>query len=188
MFDREIILMKIWAVMFVLASSWLISEVQASEPINATSVLVEKTTVYSQSTNGKQITVNKAEFGLKRVDFRGKANFVPTNRVPLQEGNAYGWRIELKDYQSEVKWREVIRLPKPPETWGTADGENFSISKDGTTAVTKRIQSATDGVIENFWTIAPGDPLGKYKIEVYIDDRLVGSFEFELVSALENRR
>ncbi len=180
--------MRIWAVIFVLASSCLISEVKATEPINATSVLAEKTTIFSQSTNGKQITVSKAEFGLRKVDPSGKANFIPTNRVPLQEGNAYGWRIELKDYQSEVRWREVLRLPKPPETWGTDDGENFSISKDGTTAVTKRVQSATDGVIENFWTIAPGDPLGKYKIEVYIDDRLVGSFEFELVTSLENRR
>jgi hypothetical protein len=180
--------MRIWTAIFVLASSCLISGVKASEPINPTSVLVEKTTVLSQSTNGKQISVSKAEFGLKRVDFRGKTNVIPTTRVPLREGNIYGWRIQLKDYQSEVKWREVLRLPKPPETWGTDNGEDFSISRDGTTAQTKRIQSAEDGVIENFWTIAPGDPLGKYKIEVYIDDRLIGSFEFELVSVLENRR
>jgi hypothetical protein len=36
-------------------------------------------------------------------------------------------------------------------------------------------------VIENFWTITPGDPLGKHRIEVYIDDRLISTFEFELI-------
>ena len=38
-----------------------------------------------------------------------------------------------------------------------------------------------NGVIENFWTIAAGDPLGKHQIEVYIDERLIGTFAFEIV-------
>ncbi|MBD2631052.1 hypothetical protein RI030_17945 [Aphanizomenon flos-aquae NRERC-008] len=41
--------------------------------------------------------------------------------------------------------------------------------------------SAINGVIENFWTISPGDPLGKHQIEVYIDERLIGTFVFEIV-------
>jgi hypothetical protein len=38
-----------------------------------------------------------------------------------------------------------------------------------------------NGVIENFWTIAAGDPLGKHQIEVYIDEHLIGTFAFEIV-------
>jgi len=173
--------MRILATIAVLVSSWLISGVIASEPMNATSVLVENIISSPAPTNAKQITVINAEFGLKRVDSKGNITIFQTTRVPLQEGNAYGWRIKLKDYQSEVKWREVLRLPKPPETWGTANGEDFSISADGTTSVTRRTESPQNGVIENFWTIAPGDPVGKHKIEVYIDDRLIGTFEFELI-------
>ncbi|WP_265272096.1 hypothetical protein [Nostoc sp. KVJ3] len=174
--------MRIWATIAVLASSWLIYGVICSEPISATSVLRESVISSPAPTNTKQITVSKTEFGLKRVDSKGNVTIFQTTRVPLQEGNAYGWRIKLKDYQGEVKWREVLHLPKPPETWGTDNGEDFSISADGTTSITRRTQSAPDGVIENFWTIAPGDPLGKYKIEVYIDDRLIDTFEFEVIS------
>ncbi|MDZ8224405.1 MULTISPECIES: hypothetical protein [unclassified Nostoc] len=175
--------MKIWATTAVLVSSWLIFGVMASKPINATSVLVENVISSPAPTNTKQITVSNTEFGLKRVDSKGNVTILRTTRVPLQQGNAYGWRIKLKDYQGEVKWREVLHLPKPPETWGTDNGEDFSISADGTTSVTRRTQSAPNGVIENFWTIAPGDPLGKYRIEVYIDDRLISTFEFELIPA-----
>ncbi|MEH2319635.1 hypothetical protein [Nostoc sp.] len=173
--------MRIWATTTVLASSWLISGVIGSEPINATSVLVENAILSPAPTNTKQITVINTEFGLRRVDSKGNVTIFQTTRVPLQEGNAYGWRIKLKDYQGEVKWREVLHLPKPPETWGTDNGEDFSISADGTTSVTRRTQPAPKGVIENFWTIAPGDPVGKHRIEVYIDDRLISTFEFELI-------
>ncbi|MFS0514135.1 hypothetical protein ACEYW6_05325 [Nostoc sp. UIC 10607] len=176
--------MRIWATTAVLASSWLISGVIGSEPINATSVLVENAISSPASpapTKKKQITVSNIEFGLKRVDSRGNVTIFQTKRVPLQQGNAYGWRIQLKDYQGEVKWREVLRLPKPPETWGTDKGEDFSMSADGMTSVTRRTQSAPEGVIENFWTITPGDPVGKHEIEVYIDDRLISTFEFEII-------
>jgi hypothetical protein len=187
--------MRILATIAVLASSWLIFGVIGSKPIAATSFVAQNITPFPTPTplfptptppfptptNLKQTTVSKAEFGLKRVDTKGNITIFQTTKVPLQEGNAYGWRIKLKDYQGEVKWREVLRLPKPPETWGTDSGEDFSISADGTTSVTRRTQAAPDGVIDNFWTIAPGDPVGKYKIEVYIDDRLISTFEFETV-------
>ncbi len=179
--------MRIWLTIAVLVSSWLTSGVIASEPMNATSVFVENIISAPAPTNAKQITVINAEFGLKRVDSKGNVTIFQTTRVPLQEGNAYGWRIKLKDYQGEVKWREVLRLPKPPETWGTDNGEDFSISADGTTSVTRRTQSPPNGVIENFWTIAPGDPVGNYKIEVYANDRLLSTFEFELIPVKQTK-
>ncbi|MEH2160577.1 MAG: hypothetical protein V7K38_05915 [Nostoc sp.] len=173
--------MRTWATIAVLASSCLIFGVICSEAIAATSGVVQNSTPFPTPTSLKNITVSNTEFGLKRVDSKGNVTIFRTTRVPLQQGNVYGWRIKLKDYQGEVKWREVLHLPKPPETWGTDNGEDFSISADGTTSITRRTQSAPDGVIENFWTIAPGDPVGKYRIEVYIDDRLIGTFEFEVI-------
>jgi hypothetical protein len=61
------------------------------------------------------------------------------------------------------------------------NNKNFSISKDGKTATSTRTVTPVNGVIENFWTIAAGDPLGKHQIEVYIDERLIGTFAFEIV-------
>ncbi|MBD2497457.1 hypothetical protein [Nostoc sp. FACHB-280] len=177
--------MRIWTAIVVLTSSWLVSGLVASQPINAkVAIAADKTASsrsISQASNTKKpIAIDKAEFGIARVDARGKVNFIPTFRVPLQEGSKYGWRIQLKDYQGEVTWREVLRLPKPPETWATDDGENFSVSADGTESVMRRKTTANDGVIQNYWTIAAGDPPGKHKIQVYIDDRLIATFDFEV--------
>nr|WP_033366493.1 hypothetical protein [Mastigocladopsis repens] len=165
--------MKNFAYGVVLASCWLTSWVVSSLAVNDI--------VSSESVNTKTISVKKTEFGVLRDDSNGKVTFIPTTNVPHKEGNRYGWRIQLKDSQSEVTWREVLRLPKLPETWSTASGENFSISADGMEAVTKRTQVAKKGVIENFWTIASGDPTGKHTITVYINDRRISFFEFEVV-------
>ena len=136
---------------------------------------------YSNSITNQQIVVNKTEFGVRIINSSGKVNFFPTTTVPLKEGDAYGWRITLDKYSGKVQWREVLTLPKPPETWITENRENLSISKDGKTATSTRIQTPVNGVIENFWTISPGDPLGKHQIEVYINERLLATFEFEIV-------
>jgi hypothetical protein len=166
--------LRVWGTTLVLASFWLTSPL-------ITSVLADQTIATSQSSNSKLISVTKAEFGVERVGARGNVTFIPTMRVPLQEKKRYGWRIQLKDYKGEVTWREVLRLPKQPENWGTDNGENFSLSANGTEGVTTRTQKAPNGMIENFWTIAPGDPSGKHKIEVYIDNRRIAAFEFEVV-------
>ena len=136
---------------------------------------------YSHGIINQQLVVNKTEFGFRIINSSGEVNFFPTTTVPLKEGDAYGWRIKLDKYSGKVQWKEVLTLPKPPETWSTENRENLSISKDGKRATLTRIQTPINGVIENFWTISPGDPLGRHQIQVYIDERLLATFEFEIV-------
>ncbi len=166
-------LMRIWAITVVLTSSWLISGIIASKPSNAIASLAPS--------NAKRIIVSKAEFGIQQLDAQGKITFIPTIKVPFQQGSKYGWRIQLQNYKGKVTWREILRLPNRPDTWGIDSGEDLSLSTNGKEAVTKRTVLTTNGVISNFWTITPGDPVGKHKIEVYIDNRLISSFEFEIV-------
>ncbi|HIK08343.1 MAG TPA: hypothetical protein IGS40_27310 [Trichormus sp. M33_DOE_039] len=169
--------MRIWAATVVLTSSLLMPGI-IHPSVFANNA---QTPSQSQSNKAQQINVSKAEFGIAKIDSEGKFHFTPTTKVRLEEGSKYGWRIRLQDVQGEVTWREVIRLPKPPETWATDNGENFTLSPDGMEAISNRTQLAKDGVIENFWTIAPGDPPGKHTIHVYVDNRLVGNFEFEVL-------
>ncbi|MCF4966560.1 hypothetical protein [Nostoc sp. CMAA1605] len=174
--------MRIWAATFLFTSSLLMSGI-----VDHPSVFANNTKTPSQSQLNKipQIEVSKAEFGVAKIDSQGTFHFTPTTKVVLEEGSKYGWRIQLQNVQGEVTWREVIRLPKPPETWATDNGENFKLSPDGTEAISHRTQLAKNGVIENFWTIAPGDPPGKHTIHVYVDNRLVGNFEFEILPSVK---
>ncbi|MEA5618129.1 hypothetical protein VB711_09815 [Cronbergia sp. UHCC 0137] len=174
-------LKKIWVTRVLLTSLSLIFGVIVTDFNNATLVLAENPPESSQLVDTETITISKSEFGIKKVDSQGKVNFLPTNKVVLKAGDSYGWRIQLQNHKPVVTWREVLTLPKAPETWATQESDNFSISPDGTTATSKRKQTLTNGMIENFWTIAPGDPVGQHKIEVYIDQHLIGTFEFEIV-------
>ena len=139
-------------------------------------------------TKQQNIKVTKAEFGVFRRDKGGKITFIPTKKVPLEAGLAYGWRLQLKNYKGKVTWKEIFRLPQLPRTWGTQNGENFSLSNNGTAAVTTRTDEVKKGIIKNSWTVTPGDPQGNHLIEVYIGDRHVASFEFKVVKPNKKRK
>lgn len=130
------------------------------------------------------VVINSKEFGVRIIDSQGRVNFFRTNTVPLKPGDAYGWRMKINNYQSnngKIKLREVLRLPSHPEMWKTENSDKFYISKDGKVATSIKSKVPVNGMIQNFWTITPGDPLGKYQIEVYINDELVEVFRFEVV-------
>ncbi len=170
---------RIGSATVLLVASWMASGVVASSAYNALAS--------SQSVSAKPTTVpiivNKAEFGIFKVKSNKTVSFLPTNKVPLIEGNKYGWRLQLKDYQGEVTWREILQLPKHPDTWGTTDGEHFSITAHGTEGVTTRTQFIKNGIIQDYWTVVSGDPIGKHKIDIYINERRIASFEFETIPA-----
>jgi hypothetical protein len=172
-------LMRIWVAMLTLACFWLTSVAIASFAVSS---LAENSIPSSQWIGNKAIAVAKAEFGVVKVDSKGKVILIPTNKVPLLEGKKYGWRIRLKDYNGAVTWREVLRLPKLPQNWSTVNGENFSISATGTTGETTRTEYTSNGVIENFWTITTGDPIGKHRIDVYVNNHSIAVFGFEVVA------
>jgi hypothetical protein len=177
--------MRFWAVKLVLASFSLVLGVTIAGGNNINTALAQKTPSSPRPINPQPITVSNVEFGVKKIDSQGKVSISPTTKIILKEGDIYGWRIKLQNYQGKrkVKWREVLRLPKAPETWGTDNSDGFSISADGTTATSDRTQTAINGLIENYWTIASGDPPGQYQIQVYIDGRIISTFEFEIVAA-----
>ncbi len=139
-------------------------------------------------TKQQNLKVTKAEFGVFRRDKGGKMTFIPTKKVPLEAGLAYGWRLQLKNYKGKVTWKEIFRLPQLPLTWGTQNGENFSLSNNGTAAVTTRTDAVKKGMITNSWTVTPGDPQGNHLIEVYIGDQHVASFEFQVVKPNQKRK
>jgi hypothetical protein len=133
--------------------------------------------------SNSKIAVSEAQFGIVEVNpINFNVSFQPTDKVPLKQGTAYGWRIQLKDYQGSVTWREVFRLPKAAQTWVGPQSGEFTVSADKTQATTSREVYTQDGVISNTWTVIPGDPTGKHIMEVYIDDRRVASIEFNVVA------
>ena len=120
--------------------------------------------------------ISKAEFGVI-----APGGFQPSTRVPLREGQSFGWVIELNAAKDRVRWREEIRLPAAPEEWRFEDKEGrHSLSADRRTSVLERESRIVDGMIYNFWQLTRGDPKGRYSMRIMIEGLLVSTFEFDV--------
>ena len=120
--------------------------------------------------------VLKAEFG---VIVPG--GFQPTTKVPLKDGQSFGWVIQLDTRRDTVKWREELRLPAVPQTWQADEKSGkHTVSADRKTSILEREAKIENGVIYNFWQISPGDPKGRYTMRVMIEGLLVSSFDFDV--------
>jgi hypothetical protein len=120
----------------------------------------------------------KAEFGVL-----APGGFQPSTRVPLREGQGFGWVIELTAAKDRLRWREEIRLPAAPEEWRFEDKDKdsrHSLSADRRTSILERESRIVDGVIYNFWQISRGDPKGRYSMRIMIEGLLVSTFEFDV--------
>lgn len=128
--------------------------------------------------------VVRAEFGLFNA-----SGFVPSNRVPLVEGQTYGWRIVVKTNKTKVRWREEFTLPVAPATWGDAETNGLnSVSSDKRVSVMEREESPVDGVMVNSWAVAAGDPVGHHSMRVLIDNRYEHIFQFDVQSAPQHTK
>ena len=172
--------MKIWATALSLAFFGIIIPPKTSN-IAIAHERPDKFTELERLISRKKIDVKKAEFGILKTGKNGKKTFIPTTKIPLQEGTIYGWRIQLQGYQGKLTWQEVLTLPRPPLSWGTDNGEHFFLSPDGTKSVIKRTDFVKKGIVDNFWTVSSGDPVGKHVMEVYSGKRRIATFKFELI-------
>jgi len=136
------------------------------------------------SPHGKRHAAYKvinSEFGLFNQTPDGKGEFVPTRQVPLVANQAYGWIVALRTDKPTLRWREEFQLPTRPDSWGPPDtAGRRRISADGRSAISERRVSPVNGVIFNTWAVAPGDPPGRYRIRVYVENRLVETFDFQV--------
>jgi hypothetical protein len=127
------------------------------------------------------IEVVSAQFGVFGADPTGRRILFETDKFPAITAAPYGWYIIFKTDKPTVVWREEFELPEAPPTWGPGEAMGiFTISPDRKTAVTERIVPTRVGFIANEWRYAPGDPIGKHAMRVYIDGQLVKDFRFAI--------
>lgn len=136
----------------------------------------------------KALEVDVAEFGVHALSDAGEYTFSETNKVTLEPGVTFGWRLHLAgDHDlvtgkasQKVRVKEVFVLPQAPARWGI--GPQTTLSHDLTQATTHdRVDLRTsNGWLSSSWTMSAGDPPGQYKMLVYLDGQLVKTFEFDV--------
>jgi hypothetical protein len=123
-----------------------------------------------------------AEFGLFDASDPQRVVFSPAAVVPCQEGQRYGWMIELEDAPRSVGVREEYLLPsRVAETRAESDaGTTLVIPLEKRSQVSQRQLVPVDGRIYGEWSVGPREPAGPRKLEVLVEGRVAGRFEFEV--------
>jgi hypothetical protein len=88
--------------------------------------------------------------------------------------------VTLRTKQATVKWREEFSLPSAPIVWGSPPASSREVSADRKTSIIEREVSPNKGTIFNVWSVAAGDPPGRYLIRLTVADAAPVVFEFEV--------
>lgn len=156
--------------MRALALACALLSIAASAPPDAKKVIPES-----------EFEIVRAELVLVHGMETNEPRFERTDKVPLKPGTNFGWVVELRTQKPKIKWREEFTLPTPPRTWGPTEKEDKRrISEDQKVSVIEREVVAERGLIFNFWTIAEGDPAGRYVIRVFVEGVRAATFEFDV--------
>jgi hypothetical protein len=119
--------------------------------------------------------VTDSRFGVVVPGPQGQT-LVGTRMVPLLAGTTFGWGILLAAAPDDIEFREVYTLPAPPKqvTGGARQ-------RDATVVEREARGTNEEGWLVGFWTLDEGDPPGRHVIDIFVDDTLIYTFEFDVL-------
>ena len=128
----------------------------------------------------EQFELYDAWSGYNRKDKNGQYQTYYNDQVPLAEDVGHFWTIEFfKKGAKEITYREETTLSKPTE-WDNGD-DAVTIDMNGRRA-SRTLSVPNTGTIMNGWTMDPKkDPAGPMTVKIYVDDKLVKTFNYKIV-------
>lgn len=146
---------------------------------------------------GCDYSKSKSDLPPYRITFgvfqNGQLVEVEGNRVPFRPGTEYGWVLELENPKGTVVVREVLTLPSPtawkfdneqkaPDEVAGVKNERVKIKESGQVFSKEMEVTAKDDVAHlSTYKILASDPLGTYRMELFLDEQPAAILEFTLV-------
>ena len=129
------------------------------------------------------VVILGAEFGIFSTGEKGEQVFEPSNVVPHELGQRYGWVIELRSRLRSVSVREEYLLPtvgQEMEMESDSKGETLKIKLPRRSQVSQRQLVPVDGKVFGEWSIGPQEPAGHRHLQVIVENEIAGDFEFDV--------
>jgi hypothetical protein len=135
------------------------------------------------------LVVRRAQFGILETTPEGEEHFVPAKEIPAQDGQVFGWIVDVETTRPSLHWQEHLKLPRPPADWGDAASDpDVLISSDGRSVVAQGDDLVEDGELSRFyWALAPGDPAGDYEMDVAVEGKPVAHFAFRVPAPVQEK-
>jgi len=138
---------------------------------------------------GPDLVIKRVQFGILESSAEGDDKFVPATEIPPEDGQVFGWILEIETSRESLHWQEYLKLPRPPADWGdAAEDPDVLISKDGKSAVAQGEDLVEDGELSRFyWSLAAGDPAGDYELDLAVEGRPVARFTFRVPAPVKEK-
>jgi hypothetical protein len=122
----------------------------------------------------KETEEGEPHFGIWQQTETGRV-LIGTRVIPLIPGTRFGWIV---DYPGEagtpIAWREELILADAPRYTGGAS----RVAPNH--LVRERTSLLSDGAFDGSWMIDAWDPRGPATTRIYVDGKLVASFDFAI--------
>lgn len=128
------------------------------------------------------VEIVSAQFGVFDASAPGELALEPTNLIPHQIGQRYGWIIEVRTKKRSLAVREEYLMPLPPGTKDEPAPSNgtLTIPLQRRNQVSQRQLVPMNGIIYGEWAIGPGEPAGRRQLQIIIEGELGASFDYEV--------
>ena len=145
-----------------------------------TAALLAAALMVQPAADGASAVVDSYFVGVLRTP--GGEAVTETTNIPYRPGDScFSWGLRIEPQDRERTFEEVLRLPGPATDF-SGDGETqVEVSQDRTSATVQHPLAAGQSEIGGSWCIAPGDPLGEYRITVSDGATVIHSFDFDVV-------
>lgn len=102
----------------------------------------------------------------------------------IKPGDIFGVRVNFLTSDRQVLARAELSVPSSPEHF-PVPGEKYSINKENNTVTFESTITHDQHHFAPYWGFAADDPLGEYKIRVYLNDILVA--EYSLIASRDTK-
>lgn len=128
------------------------------------------------------VEIVSAQFGVFDASAPGELALEPTNVIPHEVGQRYGWIIEVRTKKRSLAVREEYLMPLPPGTKDEPGPSNgiLTIPLQRRNQVSQRQLVPVNGLIYGEWAIGPGEPAGRRQLQVIIEGQPGASFDYEV--------
>src|SRR5271169_3172851 len=135
------------------------------------------------------LVVKRAQFGILETTPDGEEKFVPAKEIPAEDGQVFGWVVDVETSRASLHWQEHLKLPHPPADWGDAASDpDVLIAADGRSVASQGDDLVEDGELSRFyWALAPGDPAGDYEMDVAVEGKSVAHFAFRVSAPVQEK-
>lgn len=159
---------------------WPLPGVMRRGPLLPVLALAVAGAVAQPSAAPGSVRILSAQSGLFGDPSGGLESFAAGSRLPLRDGQVFGWRMQVQTDKPRVAVREELTLPSEPTTWGDPEPDvKRRTTPDGRTAVSEYQLEPKGGFIANSWTVTGGDPKGTWIIKVKVEGQAERVFRFE---------